>query len=102
MHRQGTRNSYGSEMRWPPGTRTCGYGSGTSWPGAWGPPGERAPPQPPSYYLPVEGPGQLLALQGQLVAQPHHQSRALGHSHLNGVRLGDPGVGESGPWGGHR
>lgn len=44
MHRQGTRNWYGSETRWPPGTRTCGYGSGTSWPGARGPPGSVPPP----------------------------------------------------------
>lgn len=67
-----------------------------------GDPQGACPPRPPSYYLPVEGPGQLLALQGQLVAQPHHQGRALGHSHLDGARLGDPGVGESGPWGGNR
>lgn len=52
-----------------------------------------------SRYLPVEGPGQLLTLQGQLVAQTHHQGRALGHPHLDGPHLGDPGVGEDGSCG---
>lgn len=97
MHRQGTRNSYGREMWRPPGTSTCGHrGSVSCGGGAWWAArgGDNR-----SHYLPVEGPGQLLALQGQLVAQPHHQGRALGHPHLDGPRLGDPGVGEDGPCG---
>lgn len=30
MHRQGTRNSYGSEMWWPPGTSTCNMEGATA------------------------------------------------------------------------
>lgn len=45
----------------------------------------------------MEGPGQLLTLQGQLVAQPHHHCGALRHPHLDGPCLWDPGVGEDGP-----
>lgn len=50
-----------------------------------------------SRYLPVEGPGQLLTLQGQLVAQPHHEGRTLGHPHLNGPHLRDPRMGKDRP-----
>lgn len=48
-------------------------------------------------YLLVKGPGQLLTLQGQLVAQPHHEGRTRGHPHLNGPHLGDPSMGKDRP-----
>lgn len=62
--RQGTRNSYGSETRWPPGTRSCRHRGDVSMLGVQGPPGNAS--------------RRLLPGGGRAVAVPHTPGPAGG------------------------